>query len=107
MSILNNSEVRQILFKPARTSPDYENFRRVELSHETLRNSLADLALNTLGQHWWTNRVTFPKSEIGPCICELCESARICYQFAIGVWPTREQEEKAMKDWVNPTVKKL
>lgn len=34
--ILTAKEVNSILFTQARHSPDYENFRRVELSHELL-----------------------------------------------------------------------
>jgi hypothetical protein len=64
------------------------------------KHKLEELSLLILGQHLWSIRVAFPKaSPPEACLCQCCDVARESYQFAMGAWPTTEQEHKAMESW--------
>lgn len=69
-----------------------------------LKERLKNLSLLFLGQHSWSLLIEFPKSYLEDnshpiCLCKCCEESRKSYQIATGIWPTKEQEFKAMREW--------
>jgi len=63
-----------------------------------LKDSLASLALMTLGQHQWDLRIRLGINAT-VCFCSLCDKARKAYREATGLIPTLQQEDEAMANW--------
>lgn len=66
---------------------------------QALKAKLASLSLLFLGQHIWGLRIYFGGTASETCHCRACDEARKAYEYATGIWPTKEQQNKAMEDW--------